>query len=363
MREEGSGMAVERVGRLRVVAGVAVTVLGGAVLALGLARYAGALVGGGGLLFLVGVAVLAVPITRPLARLIGAPVARLAGMPGWLGRANATRSPRRTAATASALMIGLAMIVTMTVVAASQKATAGAEVRTLGAPYQLATGDQPAGTDPFGTPDGPVLSRALLDELASRPGVSGVTGRWGLAATLATPPGWKGAAPAVSVDAVYDPASYQRIAGLRLEEGTMDGRGFAVSYRFADGLGVAPGSRLWVEVAGAAAPGTPIVLPVTGVFSDPQRRASPVVVALDRVAAALPADGVPVAYVAVDGGQGPAAAAALASATSAYPAVTVRDGAGQRRFQEQQVNRILSARGRPAPRACLAVLPARVIDS
>jgi len=145
----------------------------------------------------------------------------------------------------------------------------------------------------------------------------------------------------VSVDAVYDPASYQRIAGLRLEEGTMDGRGFAVSDRFADGLGVAPGSRLWVEVAGAAAPGTPIVLPVTGVFSDPQRRASPVVVALDRVAAALPADGVPVAYVAVDGGQGPAAAAALASATSAYPAVTVRDGAGQRRFQEQQVNRIL----------------------
>jgi putative ABC transport system permease protein len=139
MREEGSGMAVERVGRLRVVAGVAVTVLGGAVLALGLARYAGALVGGGGLLFLVGVAVLAVPIARPLARLIGAPVARLAGMPGRLGRANATRSPRRTAATASALMIGLAMIVTMTVVAASQKATAGAEVRTLGAPYQLAT--------------------------------------------------------------------------------------------------------------------------------------------------------------------------------------------------------------------------------
>lgn len=134
MREEGSGMAVERVGRLRVVAGVAVTVLGGAVLALGLAHYAGALVGGGGLLFLVGVAVLAVPIARPLARLIGAPVARLAGMPGRLGRANATRSPRRTAATASALMIGLAMMVTMTVVAASQKATAGAEVRTLGAP-------------------------------------------------------------------------------------------------------------------------------------------------------------------------------------------------------------------------------------
>ena len=60
---------------------------------------------------------------RPLARTLGAPLARLDGMPGHLARQNAARSPRRTSSTAAALMIGLALVVTVSVVADSLKSS------------------------------------------------------------------------------------------------------------------------------------------------------------------------------------------------------------------------------------------------
>ena len=59
----------------------------------------------------------------PLARTLGAPLARLDGMPGHLARQNAARSPRRTSSTAAALMIGLALVVTVSVVADSLKSS------------------------------------------------------------------------------------------------------------------------------------------------------------------------------------------------------------------------------------------------
>ena len=59
----------------------------------------------------------------PLARLLGAPLARLDGIPGHLARQNAARSPRRTSSTAAALMIGLALVVTVSVVADSLKSS------------------------------------------------------------------------------------------------------------------------------------------------------------------------------------------------------------------------------------------------
>ena len=51
------------------------------------------------------------------------PVARLRGMTGALARENAMRNPRRTAATASALMVGVAVVTLFTVFAASLKAS------------------------------------------------------------------------------------------------------------------------------------------------------------------------------------------------------------------------------------------------
>jgi putative ABC transport system permease protein len=64
----------------------------------------------GVLLVFVAVAMVASRVVRPLAFLLGAPGARLGGTAGTLARQNAARSPARTASTAAAMMIGLALI-------------------------------------------------------------------------------------------------------------------------------------------------------------------------------------------------------------------------------------------------------------
>ncbi|MGW2515720.1 ABC transporter permease [Streptomyces sp. NPDC001617] len=56
-------------------------------------------------------------------RILGGPLDKLRGVTGSLARRNALRSPKRTAATASALMIGVAVVSLFTVFAASLKAT------------------------------------------------------------------------------------------------------------------------------------------------------------------------------------------------------------------------------------------------
>jgi putative ABC transport system permease protein len=66
--------------------------------------------GVGTLLLFVGVSLNAKRAVRPLASVLGWPGTRIGGTPGTLARENAMRNPSRTAATASALMIGLALI-------------------------------------------------------------------------------------------------------------------------------------------------------------------------------------------------------------------------------------------------------------
>ena len=95
------------------------------------------LVGLGVALTFVGVAMLTPLIARPVAAAIGLPV-RLTGVPGKLGRENSMRNPRRTAATASALMIGLGLVVFVAVFGASAKASTTAVLeRTLKADFIL----------------------------------------------------------------------------------------------------------------------------------------------------------------------------------------------------------------------------------
>ncbi|MDT0455315.1 ABC transporter permease [Streptomyces sp. DSM 41527] len=70
----------------------------------------------GGMLTLTGVIILAPLLSRPLVSLAGVVTTRLFGISGKLAKENTLRNPRRTAATASALMIGLTLITGMTVV-------------------------------------------------------------------------------------------------------------------------------------------------------------------------------------------------------------------------------------------------------
>ncbi len=109
----------------RSVIGVIVTALGLAFLGYGLfgePDNAGLLIGGGAAVIFIGIAILSPLAARPLSGAIGRPVRGLS-MAARLGRENAMRNPRRTAATSSALMIGLGLIAMVSILSASLKAS------------------------------------------------------------------------------------------------------------------------------------------------------------------------------------------------------------------------------------------------
>jgi putative ABC transport system permease protein len=114
--------------RRRLIWGGVLTVAGAILLAIGLGKPAVALVGIGAVCVFIGVAMLAPAIARPLSSVIGRPLARMLGEPGRLGRENSMRSPRRTAQTASALMVGLALVSAMSVFGASVSRSATSSV-------------------------------------------------------------------------------------------------------------------------------------------------------------------------------------------------------------------------------------------
>jgi putative ABC transport system permease protein len=118
---EGAVVATARERRLRIAIGAALTIVGVAVMLLGLF---GALdpgevaVGLGAAAVFIGVTLLSPRLVTPLASAVGRPLERLRGVPGRLARENAVRNPNRTAATAAALMVGLALVSFVAVFAA-----------------------------------------------------------------------------------------------------------------------------------------------------------------------------------------------------------------------------------------------------
>jgi putative ABC transport system permease protein len=114
--------------RRRFIRGGIITLIGVALLAVGLTQPAIQLVGLGAVLIFVGVAMLAPAVARPMASVIGRPLARLLGTSGRLGRENSMRSPRRTAQTSSALMVGLALVSAIAVFGASLSKSATSSV-------------------------------------------------------------------------------------------------------------------------------------------------------------------------------------------------------------------------------------------
>jgi putative ABC transport system permease protein len=120
---EGATLPRGRLGRLTpylggVVVAVAVLALAYGTLADGIAvgdRFA--LLGVGVLALFFGVAMLSSRLVVPLTRLVGMPARRLGGFAGKLADGNAQRNPGRTAATAAALMIGIALVTFVAVLA------------------------------------------------------------------------------------------------------------------------------------------------------------------------------------------------------------------------------------------------------
>jgi putative ABC transport system permease protein len=156
--------------RARTIA-AAVLVVGGLVLALSavLSHGGGALprAGFGSMLLLGGVVCAGPVVARPVSALVGAPLARGRGAAGKLGRENAMRSPRRTAGTASALLVGVAIVTLFTVIAASLKAEINDTIA------QSFAGDLVVNTPSFG---GGGLSPTLVNAVSAVPTVAHAAG-------------------------------------------------------------------------------------------------------------------------------------------------------------------------------------------
>jgi putative ABC transport system permease protein len=114
----------------------------------------------------VGVAMIAKVLVPPLASVLGWPATRIGGAAGKLARGNAVRNPTRTASTASALMIGLALVTLVSVLAAGLKSTFESSVNQIfSADYALTA------TNNFSP-----VSIASAQVLEKVPGVSVVSG-------------------------------------------------------------------------------------------------------------------------------------------------------------------------------------------
>jgi putative ABC transport system permease protein len=109
-------VASERRSRRIPIAGAVISMLGIAALVYGMfasdVSIGGRLsaIGVGTLLLFIGVAMFSSRLVRPLASIVGRPAERLGRTAGRLARENAMRNPGRTAATAAALMIGIALV-------------------------------------------------------------------------------------------------------------------------------------------------------------------------------------------------------------------------------------------------------------
>jgi putative ABC transport system permease protein len=155
------------------LAGAATTAVGAALLGWGLSGSAHSatvwFVLGGVLISFIGVALLTPLIARPVVSVVGALFSW--SVPGKLGRINSGRNPRRTAITAAALMVGLALITGVNVILAS----ATASLRHLGDTQVRAdliiSGQQNSDLPPTFDP-------AVLDKAAQLSGVRSVSGEY-----------------------------------------------------------------------------------------------------------------------------------------------------------------------------------------
>jgi putative ABC transport system permease protein len=118
-------LAIETGGRsrLRMILGLVAAVAGVVLVVTGANAHSAAVVGMGVGLAFIGLLLLGPVLARPFSRGIGAPIGRVRGVTGDLAKENAGRNPKRTAATAQALMIGVGIVSFFLVVNASLRAS------------------------------------------------------------------------------------------------------------------------------------------------------------------------------------------------------------------------------------------------
>ncbi|NEK59473.1 ABC transporter permease [Geodermatophilus sabuli] len=315
-------VAVERSLFRRTVVGSVVAVAGGAALVAALVvddgSTAASLVGLGALALLLGAIALSPVLARPFLRGIGAALPRLFGTAGRLARENAVRNPRRTAATASALMVGLALVSGFSIIGASTSASVDALVEeSLGADYVVSTA--------VGAP----FSAEIAEQIRGIDGVEAVTQqRFGQAAFDGAPT----FISAIDADTLDSALVLDYVSGGT--EGLRDG-GLLVDEDTAASNGWSVGD----SVPAVLANGRPLDLTLGGIYAANQA-AGTVVVSLDAFTAAggEPLDRFVYVDLAADADAG-AVRSQLEGTLEPYPVVTLKDqaefAAEQRGFVDQ----------------------------
>ena len=203
--------------------------------------------GVGALLILLGVNILTPSVARSMSLVLGWPADRLFSVNGRLARVNAARNPRRTATTASALMIGLAMVSLVTVLGTSFKQTLTNQLKdSVQADWLVCTGTCNTDTGGLSTQLG-----AFSPEAAQQ--VSGLPQLESVMAYQFRPDGVRAAngqdhrITATTLD------SFSRHVNPGVVAGSLDAAGSGqvlVHKDLASDLGIEVGDDLWLEFPG-----------------------------------------------------------------------------------------------------------------
>jgi putative ABC transport system permease protein len=215
------------------VVGVSLALLGYGLFVHGLATGPRLLAMAVGVLGLfVGVAMTASKLARPLAGVLGRPFARF-GVSGTLARENAMRNPQRTASTAAALMIGLALV---TMVATLGKGLTTSDRNSLGhqvrADYVVTSKN---GWD--------VFSRKAGDAAAAAPGVTVASSVRNEQAVVNKDEVRVDGIDTATIASVY---RYDWVTGSKATLSTLGGDGAVVRQKWATEHGIGVGDRLTV---------------------------------------------------------------------------------------------------------------------
>ncbi|CAM5295120.1 MULTISPECIES: ABC transporter permease [Streptomyces] len=225
--------------RLRAVVGSALGAGGAAALA-GAAvssrtSTAASLLGAGVLLTLIATVVAGPLLVRPVIRVLGGAFPALFGPVGRMSQRNALRNPRRTGATAAALMVGLALVGGMSVASASMSTSFDRQIdKTLGADFVV----QDSNFVPF--------PREIADRIAATEGVGLVVRSQLATIALRLPDGDRVRTTAAGYEPELDEVAHLTYARGDSAAALADGH-LGMDRDFARDHGVRAGSALSVE--------------------------------------------------------------------------------------------------------------------
>ncbi|WP_035848549.1 ABC transporter permease [Kitasatospora azatica] len=319
--------------KVRVIIGLVLTLGGAALLVAGgtasKAGTGGSLLGLGVPLTLVGFVVLGPLLATGLIRLLGGVLPALFGPSGKLAQRNAMRNPRRTGATAAALMIGLALVTGAGVVTSSMVSSTDSQI------------EKQVGADYLAFANRTGLTPAMVDAAKHAPGIDHITEEKYLPATLTTPDG-KTTESAVAAESSTFAGDFHFPVASGSPQDAIVGGGISVDETFAKDHNLKLGDKLSIDYGKGRTQSLPVAVITT---KGSQIFDGHFYTGIDTVTRVVPADQQPVdrAFygMAAAGADKGKAYQALQDALSDYPQVTVKDQEGLKQLFQQNVNVLL----------------------